>query len=384
MDMVSTPNNFNQLYTLSHMGKFTSFEKILNDWIDINKNIELKLIYIFLYKYIELRFSCHLNKPQQVVDMNVFSAGRTVKITLKELEQLVALGHQPKINSPTGYVSITETYRKKSEGLRLVFDYEDEIICSTEHLIQRPEGWVYAKDLIVGESTNGRRLTSLESVPEQSWVDFTVDADHHSYYHKGLVHHNSGKSQIIYLIVRFLLEQIEEDIMIVVPTISLTDQLLGDFKSYVNDDFDVDEYCAILHGGVKKTDSKPPRVLISTYQSLIRKPKEFFNRFQRGALIVDECLSKGTKIKTPYGNKNIEDIQPGDKVISFNETTQEFETDNVIKLHENLMKSESADMIQLEFDDGSSIQITDNHKVMTKRGWVEAGDLNEDDEVFSS
>lgn len=98
---------------------------------------------------------------------------------------------------------------------------------------------------------------------------------------------SSGKSQIIYLIVRFLLQHTDNNILIIVPTISLTSQLLGDFKSYKNDDFDVDEHVSILHG---TTELKNTRVLISTYQSLISKMKQEVKNFAYGDDLEEEPL----------------------------------------------------------------------------------------------
>ena len=106
----------------------------------------------------------------------------------------------------------------------------------------------------------------------------------------------SGKSSVIYLLTRFLIENIMGDILIVVPTISLTTQLKGDFQSYVNDDFDVDTHISLMGGG-NKAENK--RVLISTWQSLIKQPTSFFRRFSGGALIVDEChLAEAKSITT--------------------------------------------------------------------------------------
>lgn len=106
----------------------------------------------------------------------------------------------------------------------------------------------------------------------------------------------SGKSQVIYLLTRFLIENNEGNILIVVPTISLTTQLKGDFQSYVNDEFDVEANVSLLGGG-NKAENK--RVLISTWQSLIKQPSSFFGRFAKGALIVDEChLAEAKSITT--------------------------------------------------------------------------------------
>lgn len=96
---------------------------------------------------------------------------------------------------------------------------------------------------------------------------------------------SSGKSAIIYLITRFLLENTEGDVLICVPKISLTEQLIGDFESYVNDGLVIKDHVSVLYSGKPVLET---RVLISTWQSIFKKPQEFFDRFT-GGFICDEA-----------------------------------------------------------------------------------------------
>lgn len=129
---------------------------------------------------------------------------------------------------------------------------------------------------------------------------------------------------------------------------------------------------------------------ICTWQSLdrlIKAPaanKDTLDSIKKDlvAVIVDECLSGNTKIRTPLGEKCIKDMMPGDKVISYNESTGLFVEDEVVKVHKNLMKSESAKFLRITLEDDSFIEITENHKVLTKKGWVEAGLLTTDDDIL--
>lgn len=100
-------------------------------------------------------------------------------------------------------------------------------------------------------------------------------------------------------------------------------------------------------------------------------------------IMIDECLAPGTLIQTPTGQVPIETLKPGDKVMSFNEQTKEFIIDEVIKLHTNLPKSNSAEMYEFEMEDGSKIQITGNHKMLTDDGWVEARNITENDNILN-
>jgi superfamily II DNA or RNA helicase len=95
----------------------------------------------------------------------------------------------------------------------------------------------------------------------------------------------SGKSHIIYLIVRFLLRYTEHPILICVPTTSLVEQMVSDFASYANDDFDAQNECHKVYSGKEKLTNK--RVMVTTWQSVYKLPKEWFTRF--GAFICDEA-----------------------------------------------------------------------------------------------
>jgi superfamily II DNA or RNA helicase len=89
----------------------------------------------------------------------------------------------------------------------------------------------------------------------------------------------SGKSFIIYLIMRYINAK---KLLIIVPTISLVSQLAGDFADY---GFDSDTNIHKIFSGQEKTTDKP--VTISTWQSLHKLPKSYFEQFD--AVIGDEA-----------------------------------------------------------------------------------------------
>lgn len=101
----------------------------------------------------------------------------------------------------------------------------------------------------------------------------------------------SGKSLIIYLLARFYLSNSnpkEGKILIVVPSTSLVAQMKKDFGDYGYDISDIHE---IMSGRDKETDKS---VVISTWQSLFRMPKTYFDQF--GTVVIDEC--HGVKAKS--------------------------------------------------------------------------------------
>jgi superfamily II DNA or RNA helicase len=89
----------------------------------------------------------------------------------------------------------------------------------------------------------------------------------------------SGKSLIIYLLVRQLLDYQNLKGLIIVPTTSLVEQLYSDFADYSEQDpnFEVSENVHRIYQGKDKVSEKS--VIISTWQSLYKMPKEYFEQF---------------------------------------------------------------------------------------------------------
>ena len=109
----------------------------------------------------------------------------------------------------------------------------------------------------------------------------------------------SGKSLIIYVLMRWLLSAFDKkrkDVLIIVPTTSLVEQMYNDFKDY---GYDVDRHCHRIYSGKDKNSFK--RVIISTWQSIYRFPQDWFARF--GAVFGDECHGFKSKSLTTIMNK---------------------------------------------------------------------------------
>ena len=85
----------------------------------------------------------------------------------------------------------------------------------------------------------------------------------------------SGKSLIIYLIFRQLQQYQNLKGLVIVPTTSLVEQLYSDFADYNNDN--MEEHLHRVYQGKDKESSKP--LIISTWQSLYKLPKEYFHQF---------------------------------------------------------------------------------------------------------
>ena len=83
----------------------------------------------------------------------------------------------------------------------------------------------------------------------------------------------SGKSLMIYSIVRYFVER-KQNTLIVVPTTSLVEQMYKDFADY---GWDVGSWCHKIYAGKEReTDSQ---VIITTWQSIYKLPRKYFERF---------------------------------------------------------------------------------------------------------
>jgi superfamily II DNA or RNA helicase len=83
----------------------------------------------------------------------------------------------------------------------------------------------------------------------------------------------SGKSLMIYSVVRYFVER-QKDVLIVVPTTSLVEQMYKDFEDY---GWDVGSYCHKIYGGKEKQSQS--QIIITTWQSIYKLPKKYFERF---------------------------------------------------------------------------------------------------------
>lgn len=81
----------------------------------------------------------------------------------------------------------------------------------------------------------------------------------------------SGKSLMIYSLVRYYVAS-GKKILIIVPTTSLVEQMIKDFKDY---GWMTDNYCHAIYSGKDKNTDK--QVVISTWQSIYKFPKRYFD-----------------------------------------------------------------------------------------------------------
>jgi len=152
-------------------------------------------------------------------------------------------------------------------------------------------------DMISKEGVKDYMTAVSKYHPRDYQIDGVYDALKHN--RKLLISPTaSGKSLMIYAIVRYFVEK-KKNILIVVPTTSLVEQMYKDFADY---GWDVGSYCHKIYAGrERETDSQ---VIITTWQSIYKLPRKYFERFS--VVIGDEAHQFKSKslisIMTKLGN----------------------------------------------------------------------------------
>ena len=124
----------------------------------------------------------------------------------------------------------------------------------------------------------------MKSISRHEPRDYQINAVHDAlkYNRKLLISPTaSGKSLMIYSIVRYFVEK-EHNILLIVPTTSLVEQMYKDFDDY---GWNAEEYCHKIYSGKEKSTNK--NVVITTWQSIYNLPRSFFENFD--VVIGDEA-----------------------------------------------------------------------------------------------
>lgn len=115
----------------------------------------------------------------------------------------------------------------------------------------------------------------------------------------------SGKSAIIYCIIRYFLHLYPDyKLLIVVPTTSLVEQMVSDFADYSHFDpsFDASKMCHKIYSGKEKNSDA--QIQVSTWQSIYNFHGPWFEKFS--GVINDECHLAKAKSLTSIMTKSKE------------------------------------------------------------------------------
>jgi superfamily II DNA or RNA helicase len=185
------------------------------------------------------------------------------------------------MRSQTIYAGLYHYIKEFADERNYVITIDD----SNSHYYGRPD--IYHDDDVewvdnLPLSSNGKKITVR---------DYQKDAVSYGLRHRrGLLISPtaSGKSLVIYLLIRYFLEYNKKKILLIVPTTSLVKQMYGDFEDYSQFDetFDASNQCHQIMAGCEKND-RSKDIYISTWQSIFKMPTDYFQQF--GMVIGDEA-----------------------------------------------------------------------------------------------
>lgn len=192
----------------------------------------------------------------------------TEELTFEEIAFLKYYNCDVKIQTPERYESIKHIYKKNIDGYEIILNDGSSFKCATSHVVFSNNDWVPVTDLKINDYLvdsnfkDSKQIVQINKIGRQEWIDFSVNGE--CYIQSNVVHHNSGKSLVIYMLLRYFRSQ-NKKCLVLVPTIDLTSQLSGDCVAYnASEDF-MNEIQLI--GGEFKTKEIQKPIVFSTWQS---------------------------------------------------------------------------------------------------------------------
>ena len=176
-------------------------------------------------------------------------------------------------NTQTGeiYVGLLDRIVQFCEDHRYTYEFRDSKYYGTPFEVNKGISKEGVKDYMISICNHKPRNYQIEGV---------YDALRHN--RKLLISPTaSGKSLMIYSIVRYYVEK-GQSTLIVVPTTSLVEQMYKDFADY---GWDVGSWCHKIYAGKERETNS--QVIITTWQSIYKLPRKYFERFS--VVIGDEA-----------------------------------------------------------------------------------------------
>ena len=194
-----------------------------------------------------------------------------MRLTYRQIHKLLDKGVEMFVDSPTGKKKILNKFSKMSEGYIIKYDDNTETNCAVAHNMIFNGVLKGASEIQVGDidDLSHKKVVSKTKIPEQEYLDFEISDPNGLYIQNGIIHHNSGKSLGISLILEFFRRKGLKGIL-VVPNINLLTQFKSDIESYGLKEL-LDE--VQLLGNGNESDFKTT-VTITTWQSMIDHIKE--------------------------------------------------------------------------------------------------------------
>ena len=95
------------------------------------------------------------------------------------------------------------------------------------------------------------------------------------------------------------------------------------------------------------------------------------------------CFAAGTAIETKDGKEDIEDIEVGDVVLSRNDSTGEFGWKRVLQKFVTPKQALLSVVLATSIGNATTLEITPTHPIWANDQWVDAGDLEPGDAVYT-
>ena len=189
-----------------------------------------------------------------------------MKLTYRQIHKLLDKGVEMFVDSPTGKKKILNKFSKMSEGYIIKYDDNTETNCAVAHNMIFNGILKGAAEIQVGDidDLSHKKVISKTKIPEQEYLDFEISDPNGLYIQNGIIHHNSGKSLSISIILEFFRRKGLKGVL-VVPNINLLTQFKSDIDSYNLKE--LSENVQLLGNGNSSDFSKT--VTISTWQSLV-------------------------------------------------------------------------------------------------------------------
>jgi hypothetical protein len=138
----------------------------------------------------------------------------------------------------------------------------------------------------------------------------------------------------------------------------------------------------------KKAHGMKAGVYVPTFEEVKEYSKslqDFLVKYPHIATHIDvlygqirSCFTDKVYILTNNGHKSVKDIETGDKIAYYGE-------DNSIHFNDQyeIYFQGTKDVYEVELEDGTTIELTEDHKVLTQDGYKQVKELTENDMLFS-
>ena len=111
-------------------------------------------------------------------------------------------------------------------------------------------------------------------------------------------------------------------------------------------------------------------------------PADIYSMMGFGSISTNPCVTGDTIIQTNAGPKTIKEL--ADNSAEFRVRSYDKEKNEVVLKRATAFKTkDNAKILKLKTKSGKVIKLTPDHRVFTKRGWIEAKDLKLTDKVLS-